>query len=131
MATLEKSTVHQIKSRVAEGEAQVETALTIHWDDDTATREFARRGVVIAAQSVMRGTGDIPATFEVKVSELAKRERGGFAMKPTPQNAQRMMAKLTDVEYAETLAGMGMNKSEVARMIAHRAGTAKVAAAKK
>jgi len=86
---------------------------------------------VIAAQSVMRGTGDIPATFEVKVSELAKRERGGFAMKPTPQNAQRMMAKLTDVEYAETLAGMGMNKSEVARMIAHRAGTAKVAAAKK
>ena len=120
MATLEKSTVHTIKSRVAEGEPQVETALTIHWDDDTATREFARRGVVIAAQSVMRATGDIPAEFAVTVSELAKRERGGFAMKATPQNAQRMMSKLDDTQYADALRGIGVPERDIPRLIANR-----------
>ena len=121
MATLEKSSTHTIKSRVADGEPQHETALTIHWDDDTATREFARRGVVIAAQSVMRATGDIPAEFAVTVSELAKRERGGFAMKPTPQNAQRMMAKLDDVQYADALRRIpGINERDITRLVANR-----------
>jgi len=121
MATaLEKVTTHTIKTRVADGEPQSEVALTIHWDDDAAVREFARRGVVIAAQSVMRATGDIPAEFSVTVSELAKRERGGFAMKPTPQNAQRMMAKLDDAQYADALRGIGVNERDIPRLVTNR-----------
>jgi len=126
------------KCRVAEGEPQVEVKFHIDWDDATAERAFATRGVVIAAQSMMRASGSIPAEFAVKVSELAKRERGGFAMKPTPANAKRMIDKLSDAEYSAALLGIGINEREVARMVAVRAklptapvGTVAKAAARK
>lgn len=97
------------KTRVDEKSTEkVETKLTILWDDENATREFAKRGVVIAAQSIWRATGDIPASYEVRVSELAKRERGGFAMKPTPQNVMRLLGKMDDAQRVATLKELGL-----------------------
>lgn len=111
------------KARVAEGEPQAEVSLTINWDDRKAEREFARRSVVIAAQAIMRASGDIPSELTVSVSELAKRERGGFAMKPTATNAKRLMGKLSDDEYAAALAAIGINAAEVRRLVAARRTT--------
>ena len=111
------------KTAVSEGQPQVETALTIEYDDDAATREFAKRGVVIAWQNMMRATGDIPESAEVKVSELAKRERGGFAMQPTAKNANRIMAKLDDAEYAAALAQLGIAQRDITRLVANRVNT--------
>lgn len=110
-----------IKCRVTEGEPQSEVKLTVNWDDEKAERNFALRGVKIAAQAMMRASGSIPADLAVSVSELAKRERGGFAMKPTAANAGRLMAKLSDEQYAEALAGIGISAGEVRRMVSARA----------
>jgi len=127
MATLDKSTTHNVKTAIEKDGAQVVTALTIHWDDDAATREFARRGVVIAWQNMIRATGDVPTDGEVKVSELSKRERGGFAMKPTAANANRMMAKLSNDEYAAALATMGVSQRDITRLVATRVNAAPAA----
>ena len=118
--TLEKSSTHNVKTAIEKDGEQTVTALTIHWDDDGATREFARRGVVIAWQNMMRALGDVPTDGEVKVSELAKRERGGFAMKPTAANANRMMSKLSNDEYAAALATMGVSQRDIVRLVANR-----------
>lgn len=109
-----------LKTRVEEGAEQSETKLTINWDDAKAERAFATRGVRIAAQAMMRASGSIPAELSVTVSELAKRERGGFAMKPTAANAGRLMAKLSDEEYATALSAIGIGAKEVARMVSVR-----------
>ena len=126
MATLDKSTTVKCKTAIEEGAAQVETSLTIHWDDDVALREFARRGVVIAWQNMIRATGDVPTDAEVKISELAKRERGGFAMKPTAANANRIMQKLDDTQYAAALVTMGVSQRDVAPLVANRVNVAVV-----
>lgn len=120
-ATLGIATVETLKTRIEEGAVQSETKLSINWDDAKAERAFATRGVRIAAQAMMRASGTIPAELSVTVSELAKRERGGFAMKPTAANAQRVMLKLSDAEYAATLIGIGVAAAEVKRMVANRA----------
>ena len=122
--TSHDTTTATLKTKVDASSTQSETVLTIVWDDAKAEREFATRGVKIAAQSILRATGDIPAEYSVTVSELAKRERGGFAMKPTPQNAQRMMAKLDDAQYAEALNAIGVSARDVARLVASRATVA-------
>jgi hypothetical protein len=98
-----ETTTETMKTRISEGEQQTETKLTITWDSPKDERAFASRGVRIAAQAMMRAAGDIPAELTVSVSELAKRERGGFAAKPTPASAQRLMAKLDDVQYEAAL----------------------------
>jgi len=109
-----------IKTRVDENSAQSETKLVIIWDDAKAERTFASRGVRIAAQAMLRASGTIPAELTVNVSELAKRERGGFAMKPTPQNAQRLLDKLDNAQYAEALAAIGIGAGDIKRMVANR-----------
>lgn len=120
MNATEKSSTVKCKTAIEKDAAQVETALTIHWDDDAALREFARRGVVIAWQNMIRATGEIPADAEVKISELAKRERGGFALAPTAKNATRIMAKLDDTQYADALRSMGVAPRDIARLVANR-----------
>lgn len=112
------------KARVAEGEEQSECNITIHWDDPKAERDFARRGVVIAVQAILRASGEIPAEFSTSVSDLAKRERGGFATKPTATNAKRMISKLDDADYAKALTDIGIGAAEVRRLIAARAKAA-------
>jgi len=129
MAT-ENKTTHAIKTRVQEGAEKHETALIIIWDDATAERTFASRGAIIAAQSIMRATGDIPAQYEVKISELAKRERGGFGMKPTAENAKRLLGKLPNDQYATALRELGISERDVTRMVAARVQPAPVLAAK-
>lgn len=138
--TLAASNVYAMKCRVAEGEAQSEVKLTVNWDSPEAERTFATRGVKIAAQALMRASGTIPAELTVSVSELAKRERGGFAMKPTANNAQRLMGKLDDAEYSAALTAIGIAAGEVRRLVAARksnpvmaapVGTAAKAAARK
>lgn len=119
-ATLPASEVVTLKCRVAEGEPQSEVRLTINWDDVKAERTFALRGVKIAAQALMRASGAIPAELTVSVSELAKRERGGFAMKPSASNAKRLMAKLSDDEYRAALLAIGINEREATRLVAAR-----------
>jgi hypothetical protein len=114
------TTTTKLKTRTAQGEAQHETLLTINWDDAKAERAFAERGVRVAAAAIWRAAGDIPATFSVNVSELAKRERGGFAMKPSAANAQRMMSKLSNDEYAVALASIGIDKRNIERMVKAR-----------
>lgn len=121
MATEAKNeTLETLKTRVEEGAPQSETKLTIHWDDAKAERAFATRGVRIAAQAMMRASGSIPAELSVTVSELAKRERGGFAMKPTAANANRLMAKLSDAEYITALTNIGISARDAQRMVANR-----------
>lgn len=138
MATKDENVVVEtLKTRVEEGAPQSETKLTITWDDAKAERAFATRGVRIAAQAMMRASGAIPATLEVSVSELAKRERGGFAMKPTAANAGRLMAKLSDADYIAALVNIGVSAADAKRMAANRVkveapvGTAAVKAAKR
>ena len=115
MATENKTTT-KCKTRLAAGGVANETALEIVWDGtDEQMRMFATRGVVIAAQSIMRATGDIPDTLTVSVAELAKRERGGFAMKATPENALRLIGKLDDAAMTTALTQLGMSKSDIAR----------------
>jgi hypothetical protein len=114
------SQVVTMKTRIAENEPQAETSLTIVWDDEAAARSFAIRAVKVAAQALMRAAGDIPAEFTVSVSELAKRERGGFAAKPSANNAKRMMAKLDDAEYRAALLAIGLNVREADRLVAAR-----------
>ena len=120
MTTNDNMVVETLKTRVEEGAPQSETKLTITWDDPKAERAFATRGVRIAAQAMMRASGAIPAELAVTVSELAKRERGGFSMKPTSANAKRMMDKLSDAEYSAALLSIGIADREVARMVANR-----------
>lgn len=120
MNATEKSTTVKVKTAVSKDSPQVETELTIHWDDDAATREFARRGVKIAWQNEVRTIGEIPATAEVKVSELAKRERGGFALAPTAKNANRIMQKLDDTEYRAALIQMGVTPRDAERLVKSR-----------
>lgn len=117
---LPSQSVETRKCRVSEGEPQTTCAITINWDDPKAERAFATRGVVIAAQSLMRAAGDIPAELSVSVSELAKRERGGFAAKPTANNARKLMGKLDDTEYAAALRAIGINEREITRLVAAR-----------
>ena len=125
-------TVLKCKTRVDENSpTKVETAISVEWDDENATRMFAARGVVIAAQSIFRASGDIPAEYSVKVSELAKRERGGFTMKPTAQNAGRLMAKLSDDEYRAALVALGITAREVERMVTARTKSTPTTPAKK
>jgi len=120
MATENKTTT-KCKTRLAAGGVANETALEIVWDGtDEQMRMFATRGVVIAAQSIMRATGDIPDTLTVSVAELAKRERGGFAMKATPENALRLIGKLDDAAMTTALTQLGMSKSDIARILANR-----------
>jgi len=109
-----------MKTSTDENSDAHETKLSIVWDSEKDARTFATRGVKIAAQAILRALGDIPAEYTVVISELAKRERGGFAMKPTPQNAQRMMAKLDDAQYAEALRGIGVNERDITRLVANR-----------
>lgn len=127
-------TKHTVKCRVDENSEKHECVVSIEWDDASAERTFAARGAIIAAQSIMRATGDIPATYSVKISELAKRERGGFAMKPTAENAKRLLGKLPNDEFANALRAMGVSERDVQRMLAGRvqpaATPAKVAPAK-
>lgn len=140
MAT--ETTLKTVKARVDENSPQAECKLTIKWDDAAAERAFATRGVVIAAQAMMRASGTIPADLTVSVSELSKRERGGFAMKPSAANANRLMAKLDDTQYADALRQIGIGEGEIKRLVAARAklatatptapvGTAAKVAAKK
>ena len=120
MAT-ENKTMTKCKTRLAAGGVVNETALEIVWDGtDEQMRMFATRGVVIAAQSIMRATGDIPDTLTVSVAELAKRERGGFAMKATPENALRLLGKLDADAMTTALMQLGMGKSDIARILANR-----------
>lgn len=125
---LKKSEVVTMKCRVAEGEPQSEVALTINWDDAVAERAFAIRGVKIVAQAMVRASGAIPADLTVSVSELSKRERGGFAMKPTPENAKRMMSKLDDAQYAAALTSIGIPAGTVRQLVSTRKSNAAPAA---
>ena len=109
-----------MKTAIDKNSEPVETELTIKWDSPDAERQFATRGVKIAAQSILRALGDIPASYSVVVSELAKRERGGFAMKPTPANANRLMSKLSDADYRATLIGMGVAPRDAERIVKNR-----------
>jgi len=121
MSAIETTTT-KCKTRINEDATEkTVTELTINWDGtDEQMRMFATRGVVIAAQAIMRATGDIPATLTVSVAELAKRERGGFAMKATPENALRLIGKLDDAAMTTALLQLGMNKSDIARILANR-----------
>jgi len=117
-----ETTIVKCKTRVDENATEkTVTELTINWDGtDEQMRMFATRGVVIAAQSIMRSTGDIPDTLTVSVAELAKRERGGFAMKATPENALRLLGKLDVNAMTTALTQLGMGKSDIARILANR-----------
>jgi len=121
MSAIETTTT-KCKTRINEDATEkTVTELTINWDGtDEQMRMFATRGVVIAAQAIMRATGDIPATLTVSVAELAKRERGGFAMKATPENALRLIGKLDDAAMTTALTQLGMSKSDIARILANR-----------
>ena len=121
MSAIETTTT-KCKTRINEDATEkTVTELTINWDGtDEQMRMFATRGVVIAAQAIMRSTGDIPATLTVSVAELAKRERGGFAMKATPENALRLIGKLDDAAMTTALTQLGMSKSDIARILANR-----------
>ena len=121
MSAIETTTT-KCKTRINEDATEkTVTELTINWDGtDEQMRMFATRGVVIAAQAIMRATGDIPATLTVSVAELAKRERGGFAMKATPENALRLIGKLDDAAMTTSLTQLGMSKSDIARILANR-----------
>ena len=121
MSAIETTTT-KCKTRINEDATEkTVTELTINWDGtDEQMRMFATRGVVIAAQAIMRATGDIPATLTVSVAELAKRERGGFAMKATPENALRLIGKLDDAAMTTALLQLGMSKSDIARILANR-----------
>lgn len=119
MATNEKVEV-VIKTRVEENSPQSECKLSIIFDDAKAERAFAIRAVKIAAQAMMRASGNIPAELTVSVSELSKRERGGFAMKPSAANANRLMAKLDDAQYADALAAIGIPAAAIKALVAKR-----------
>jgi len=121
MSAIETTTT-KCKTRINEDATEkTVTELTINWDGtDEQMRMFATRGVVIAAQAIMRATGDIPATLTVSVADLAKRERGGFAMKATPENALRLIGKLDDAAMTTALTQLGMSKSDIARILANR-----------
>lgn len=111
----------KFKTRLSEDSPEkVETTMIVTFDDENATREFAKRGVVIAAQNIFRTAGEIPAQYECKVSELAKRERGGFTMKATPENAAKLLSKLSDADATVMLQSLGMDKSAIARYLASR-----------
>ena len=119
MATANETKV-KMSTSPDENSESVETELTIKWDSPDAERTFATRGVKIAAQSILRALGDIPTSYTVTVSELAKRERGGFSMKPTAANANRLMAKLPDDEYRAALVSMGVAPRDVERIVKNR-----------
>ena len=98
-----------VKCRTRKSEADpvtTTTMLTITWDDDVAVREFAKRGVVIAWQSLVRAAGVIPDTDTVSIAELIKRTGGGFT--PTPERALGMLNKLSPDDYKHSLMALGL-----------------------
>lgn len=112
---------YTIKTRLNKDATEKEvTEVTVIYDDPTAERMFASRGILITAQAIFRASGEIPATYEVKVSELAKRERGGFTMKATPDNALKLLGKLNDADMTVALTQLGMSRSAIAAILANR-----------
>ena len=118
------TTTHKVKTRLSENSPEkVETEITIEWDSPEAERTFATRQLGIVAQAIFRASGDIPASYHCKVSELAKRERGGFTMKATPESALRLLGKLNEADMTAALTQLGMSKSAIALILANRPKT--------
>jgi len=88
------------KTRLAKGGDVVITNAAIDFTDVTTEQmeELATRSIVIASQAVYRTAGIVPAHDTIKVSDMLKRERGGF--KHTPQSVAAMVLKMSPDERA-------------------------------
>jgi len=88
------------KTRLARGGEATSTSAMIDFTDVTTEQmeELATRSIVIAAQAVYRTAGIVPATDTIKVSEMLKRERGGF--KATPESIAAKILKMSPEDRA-------------------------------
>jgi len=84
----------------ADDKNPVSSELTIVFDDEKATHDFAARGAVIAWQALCRMAGVIPEAETVNISDMAKRSGGGF--KATPASIANRVKKMPEAEYRET-----------------------------
>lgn len=97
----EKVTI-ELKTRLNKDEKEGTTSkVTIELDDDAALQKFALRSAGIAWQAIARAAGVIPATDTVKLSDLAKRQGGGF--KATPESLANRIGKMSADDYRATL----------------------------
>ena len=100
--------------------APVESVLTIEIDDEGAADKFMARSVAIAWQSLCRAAGVIPEADTVKVSDMAKRQGGGF--KATPASIANRVTKMSIEDYRATLAALKLDAKTIERMVkAHSA----------
>ena len=100
---------------------RTETACTVNLDDDKALREVAERGMRVAIQALLRAEGKIPTTYEIDVSELAKRSASPF--KATPESLANKIRKMPEAEYRATLANLGVNAKDIDRMVKSHAAS--------
>lgn len=114
-----------MKDRVKGDKGGVKTVLTIVYDNEAATRLFARRSATIAWQQMQHSlrasdsTYVVPTVAEVIISELAKRERVGF--KTTPDSVARKINAFVSIDdYAASLRKLGVNEQEVKRLVAKK-----------
>ena len=104
-----------IGARVKGVKGGINTVLTIVFDDEKATQDFAIRGAVIAWQQRCHNAGVVPESETVLISELAKRSGGGF--KITPDSIAAKVRKMPQEEYTQTLRNLGLPESEIVKLV--------------
>ena len=109
-----------VKTRLNKGGNPSVTKLTVIFDSDELTREFAMRGAVIAMQALYRDAGKIPPTDTVSLSELKKRSAERGFTKPTAESTLARMQKLDDDAYRGVLQNLGMKDAEIKKLLAAR-----------
>ena len=88
------------KTRLAKGGDPVVTEAEINWEGVTEAQKelLAARSVIIMAQATYRTSGVIPNKDTLNVSDLLKREKGGF--KVTPESMVARINKMSPEEKA-------------------------------
>ncbi|SRR6266478_7844945 len=99
----------------ADDKNPVTSEVTVVFDEEKATQDFAARGAVIAWQALCRMAGVIPEAETVNISDLAKRSGGGF--KATPASIANRVKKMPEAEYRETLQSLGLDAKTIERMV--------------
>lgn len=110
-----------VNTRLTAKSDKVQTALTVIFDSEELTREFAMRGAVIAVQALWRASGKIPTSETISLTELKKRSaEAGFARKPTADSTAAAIRKLDDAAYESVLKNLGMRDADIKKLIAAR-----------
>ncbi|HET6682112.1 MAG TPA: hypothetical protein VFG75_00300 [Gaiella sp.] len=94
----------------------VKTAATFDFEGVTDEQriELEMRSIVIMRQADYRKNEHVPAEDTVKVAELLKRQPGGFKL--TPESAVKFAMK-DEQNYRATLAGLGVSKGEIEKLV--------------